>query len=180
MWSPRARRGTAAIRFLSTGSELLAIRPFRPGDEDAVIGVILPIQREEFGVAITAADQPDLADIEAWYQTGAGQFWLAELDGQTVGTIAVRDIGEGALALRKMFVKPAARGPVGAAQALLDTALTHARNIGVQAVWLGTTDAFKAAHRFYEKNGFEVVDAADLPATFPRMAVDTRFYRLRL
>jgi len=156
------------------------IRPFHPGDADAVVGVILPIQREEFGVAITAADQPDLADIPAWYQTGAGQFWLAELDGEAVGTIALKDIGGGALALRKMFVKPVARGPVGAAQALLDTALTHARDRGVETVWLGTTDAFKAAHRFYEKNGFERVEVADLPKAFPRMAVDTRFYRRAL
>lgn len=158
----------------------MIIRPFRPGDEDAVVGVILPIQREEFGIAITAADQPDLADIPAWYQTGAGQFWLAELDGQAVGTIALKDIGDGAVALRKMFVKPVARGAIGTAQALLDTALTHARQQGVEAVWLGTTDAFKAAHRFYEKNGFGLVDAAILPAAFPRMAVDTRFYRLDL
>ena len=158
----------------------MLIRPYRPGDADAVVGVILPIQREEFGVAITAADQPDLADIAGWYQTGAGQFWLAELAGEVVGTIALKDIGDGAVALRKMFVKPIARGPVGAAQALLDTALTHARDHGVQAVWLGTTDAFKAAHRFYEKNRFEVAAPDTLPATFPRMAVDTRFYRRTL
>lgn len=158
----------------------LAIRTFRPGDEAAVVGVILPIQREEFGFSITAADQPDLAEIPAWYQTGAGQFWLAELDGEAVGTIALKDIGEGAVALRKMFVKPVARGAIGAAQALLDTALAHARSQGLAAVWLGTTEAFKAAHRFYEKNGFDPVEAADLPASFPRMAVDTRFYRLKL
>ena len=157
----------------------MIVRPFRPGDEAAVVGVILPIQREEFGLAITAADQPDLADIPGWYQAGAGQFWLAELDGEAVGTIALKDIGGGAVALRKMFVKPAARGPAGVAQALLDTALAHGRDRGVSAVWLGTTDRFKAAHRFYEKNGFTVVDAADLPEAFPRMAVDTRFYRLR-
>jgi len=156
------------------------VRTFHPGDEDAVVGVILPIQREEFGLAITAADQPDLVAIPAWYQTGAGQFWLAELDGEAVGTIALKDIGGGVVALRKMFVKPNARGPIGAAQALLDTALAHARHHGVQAVWLGTTDRFQAAHRFYEKNGFAVVEAQDLPAAFPRMAVDTRFYRLTL
>ncbi len=155
----------------------LTVRAFSPGDEDAVVGVILPIQREEFGFSITAADQPDLADIPAWYQTGAGQFWLAELNGEVVGTIALKDIGDHAVALRKMFVKPVARGAVGAAQALLDTALVHAREHGVEAVWLGTTDRFKAAHRFYEKNGFEVVEAEALPASFPRMAVDTRFYR---
>lgn len=168
-----------ARRSPSTGSSVI-IRPFHPDDEDAVVGVILPIQREEFGFAITATDQPDLADIEGWYQTGAGQFWLAELDGEAVGTIALKDIGDGAVALRKMFVKPAARGPVGAAQALLDTALHHARAHGASAIWLGTTEAFRAAHRFYEKNGFELVEAGALPGAFPRMAVDTRFYRLAL
>ena len=158
----------------------MIVRTFHPGDEDAVVGVILPIQREEFGFPITAADQPDLGAIPAWYQTGAGQFWLAEQDGEAVGTVALKDIGGGAVALRKMFVKPSARGPVGAAQALLDTALAHARDHGVRTVWLGTTDRFQAAHRFYEKNGFELVEAETLPAAFPRMAVDTRFYRLTL
>ena len=158
----------------------LAFRPFAPGDEQAVIDVILPIQREEFGFSITAEDQPDLADIPGWYQTGAGQFWLATLDARAVGTIALKDIGGGAVALRKMFVRPEARGPVGAAQALLDAALAHARDHAIDAVWLGTTDRFQAAHRFYEKNGFSQVKADDLPTTFPRMAVDTRFYRLNL
>lgn len=159
---------------------MVTVRPYRPGDAEAVVGVILPIQREEFGFSITAADQPDLAEIPSWYQTGTGQFWLAQLDGAAVGTIALKDIGGGAVALRKMFVKPSARGAVGAAQALLDTALAHARARGVLAIWLGTTDRFKAAHRFYEKNGFTPVEPRDLPETFPRMAVDTRFYRLSL
>lgn len=158
----------------------MIVRPYRPGDAQAVIDVILPIQREEFGVAITAQDQPDLADIPGWYQTGAGQFWLAELDGRVVGTIALKDIGGGAVALRKMFVRPEGRGPAGAASALLAAALEHARAHGVRQIWLGTTDRFLAAHRFYEKNGFARVEADDLPAAFPRMAVDTRFYRLTL
>ena len=33
---------------------------------------------------------------------------------------------------------------------------------------------------FYERYGFAQVDPADLPGTFPRMAVDTRFYSLTL
>lgn len=48
------------------------------------------------------------------------------------------------------------------------------------AVYLGTTAKFLAAHRFYEKNRFDLVDAADLPQSFPRMAVDTRFYKIDL
>ena len=36
------------------------------------------------------------------------------------------------------------------------------------------------AHRFYEKNGFEVIPRENLPPSFPVMAVDSRFYRLVL
>jgi hypothetical protein len=41
-------------------------------------------------------------------------------------------------------------------------------------------DRLEAACRFYEKNGFTRVDAADLPVTFPRMRVDNRFYAIRI
>jgi hypothetical protein len=37
-----------------------------------------------------------------------------------------------------------------------------------------------AARRFYEKNGFAEVDVSQLPAAFPVMKVDTKFYRLAL
>jgi RimJ/RimL family protein N-acetyltransferase len=58
--------------------------------------------------------------------------------------------------------------------------LATAAERGLQRIWLGTTEAFLAAHRFYEKHGFVRVDPDTLPAAFPRMAVDTRFYRLNL
>lgn len=41
---------------------------------------------------------------------------------------------------------------------------------------LGTLGQMKAAHRFYERNGFTALDASELPADFPRMKVDDRFY----
>ncbi len=156
------------------------VRAFAPDDGEAVLALILAIQREEFGVAITAADQPDLADVPGFYQKGAGQFWVAEQAGRIVGTIGLKDIGERRLALRKMFVAPRARGSGGAAFGLLETALAHARAQGATEILLGTTDRFLAAHRFYEKHGFTRVAADDLPAAFPRMAVDSVFYRLAL
>lgn len=156
----------------------IVIRAFRPGDEQGVIGVILPIQREEFGVAITAADQPDLAAIPDFYQSGKGGFWVAVKDRHIVGTIGLKDIGDDEAALRKMFVAAEVRGKeFGVAARLLDTLMAHASNAGLKAIILGTTDKFLAAHRFYEKNGFVEIAAEDLPASFPRMAVDTKFYR---
>jgi N-acetylglutamate synthase-like GNAT family acetyltransferase len=80
-----------------------------------------------------------------------------------------------------MFVAASHRGrTAGAAQALLDRLTAKARNRDVRQLWLGTTDRFLAAHRFYEKNGFGLVAAESLPASFPRMAVDSRFYGLTL
>ena len=143
--------------------------------------LIVPIQREEFGIAITYADQPDLQDVAGFYRTGCGDFWVALDDDQVVGSIALIDIGSGQAALRKMFVRADYRGREhGVAVRLLDTLMAHAETQGVAEVYLGTTSKFLAAHRFYEKTGFDLIDEADLPAAFPRMAVDTRFYVRRL
>jgi N-acetylglutamate synthase-like GNAT family acetyltransferase len=159
----------------------IAIRPFRAGDEAGVIGLIVPIQSEEFGIAITAADQPDLADIPAFYQSGKGQFWVAVRDGAVIGTIGLKDIGSDQAALRKMFVAAPFRGREHAVAArLLAGLVDHARAVDIRDIFLGTTAKFLAAHRFYEKSGFSEITAGDLPASFPRMMVDTKFYRLGL
>ena len=161
--------------------DTIRISPFVPGDEANVIDLILPIQRDEFGIPITVEDQPDLRNISEFYQTGAGNFWVAKAAARIVGTIALKDIGEGAGALRKMFVARTHRGPDGKVAArLLDVLLDGARSSGLRRIYLGTTDKFLAAHRFYEKSGFRRVDGRDLPESFPRMAVDTRFYGIDL
>jgi len=153
------------------------IRPFAPADQPGILDLILGIQRDEYGIAITAADQPDLTDIAGFYLPSAGGFWVAEEDGRIIGTIALKDIGQGQGALRKMFVASSHRGrAAGVAQALLDHLLDAAADRSLAQIYLGTTARFLAAHRFYEKNGFALVDADDLPPAFPRMAVDTRFY----
>jgi N-acetylglutamate synthase-like GNAT family acetyltransferase len=157
------------------------IRPFAPADQPGILDLILGIQRDEYGIAITAADQPDLTDIAGFYLPGAGGFWVAEEDGRIVGTIALKDIGRGQGALRKMFVASSHRGrAAGVARALLDHLLDAAADRGLAQIYLGTTARFLAAHRFYEKNGFALVDADDLPPDFPRMAVDTRFYERKI
>ena len=76
------------------------------------------------------------------------------------------------------FVAPTWRGAQkGVAGGLLAVALSWARMKGVSDIYLGTTAQFVAAHRFYEKNGFVEVPKDTLPASFPVMEVDSRFYR---
>jgi GNAT superfamily N-acetyltransferase len=162
------------------GGPGVRIAEFRPEHAEAAAALILAVQRGEFGLDIDLGRQPDLADIPGFYQHGAGQFWVA-LDGEAVvGTLALKDIGGGLAALRKMFVAPTHRGGTGTAGRLLHAALARARRHGLRGIVLGTTEQFLAAHRFYEKHGFVPVPRENLPPGFPLMAVDTRFYRLDL
>jgi N-acetylglutamate synthase-like GNAT family acetyltransferase len=151
---------------------------FTPRDQAGVVGVVLPIQQEEFGIPITLDAQPDLLDIPGFYQHGAGNFWVARAGAQVVGTIALLDIGDRRGALRKMFVKAPYRGAAaGVASGLLRTLLQWCEDHGVRDVFLGTTAKFLAAHRFYEKRGFVEISRSELPPRFPVMQVDTKFYR---
>ncbi|HTD92548.1 MAG TPA: GNAT family N-acetyltransferase [Chitinophagaceae bacterium] len=143
-----------------------------------VIDLILSIQRDELGVKITEDDQPDLKDISANYQKDHGNFWLVEENEQLVGTIALIDIGNNEVGLRKMFVAASHRGKEkGVAQALMNEVLKWCREKKISAIYLGTIDIMKAAHRFYEKNGFERLEKGSLPPNFLPMKVDNVFYK---
>ena len=159
----------------------IRLMPFQARHAAQVGELIVSIQREEFGFDIDLERQPDLSAISAYYQQGAGNFWVALDREKLVGTIALKDIGYHCVALRKMFVAAEYRGAAwGVAATLLHGALDWAKQHAVQNVFLGTTDKFRAAHRFYEKHGFSLIDKTVLPASFPFMPVDTRFYRLTL
>ena len=173
----------AVLRFLRKtchlrGDHLVEVVPFEPAHGEGVIAVILPIQQSEFAIPITLDEQPDLRDIPAVYQRGGGNFWVA-LDGaNVVGTIALLDIGNGQAALRKMFVRAEYRSARhGVAARLLEALLARCRECNVSEIYLGTTAQFLAAHRFYEKNDFREIARSELPANFPLIAVDTRFFR---
>jgi hypothetical protein len=83
----------------------IEVVPFSPEHAEGVLSLILPIQREEFGVPITAEDQPDLRDIPGFYCRADGNFWVALAGGEVVGTVGLLDIGKNRAALRKMFVR---------------------------------------------------------------------------
>ena len=160
---------------------MIRIADFSESMKPAVLELILSIQHEEFGFDMSEQNQPDLSEIPNFYQSRAGGFWVALAENEVVGTIALRDIGNNQGALRKMFVKATHRGSKhGVAAALLEHLVRSAEEKGVHELYLGTTEKFVAAHRFYEKNGFSRVGLENLPESFPRMSLDTRFYRRTL
>jgi GNAT superfamily N-acetyltransferase len=154
----------------------IVVAPYAPGDREGVIALVLEVQRE-FGVPITLGDQPDLADVAAHYGRGRGGFWVARDGDEVVGTVGLLD--GGAAALRKMFVRRELRGGEHRIAArMLEALLAHAHERAIPSIWLGTRPDMRAAHRFYDKHGFVRVSPGDLPPSFPRMDVDSVFYRL--
>ena len=142
-----------------------------------VADLILHIQNDEFGIPITLELQPDLNEIPGFYQANNGNFWIAKIDDRIIGTIALLDIRNRKGALRKMFVDKNYRGKeFGVGQNLLNTLVGWAKHKGFTDIFLGTTEKFIAAQRFYEKNGFKEIEKQQLPATFPIMEVDIKFY----
>jgi GNAT superfamily N-acetyltransferase len=151
-------------------------------DRDGLASMVLAIQTQEFGLPATFEGQPDLVDPPGFFRKGAGEFWVArDPDGAVVGSIGLVEFLPGQGAVRKMFVRADRRGrELGLAQTLLETLIAHAKREGIRSLSLGTTEFFKAAHRFYERNGFAEIASADLPPEFPRMSVDTKLYRRAL
>jgi len=157
------------------------IEKYNDAYKNDVADLILNIQTAEFGIPITLESQPDLKEIPRFYQTNNGNFWIAIIDNQVVGTISLLDIGNHSGALRKMFVNKNYRGKeFGVGQMLLGTLLDWARSKNITEIFLGTTEMFIAAHRFYEKNGFKEIEKQELPEAFPVMAVDIKFYQISI
>jgi N-acetylglutamate synthase-like GNAT family acetyltransferase len=160
---------------------MIKIIPFSPSHAAGVVDVILPIQQSEFDIPISLEAQPDLQNIPGFYQHGTGNFWVAMSSDEVVGTVALLGIDNSQVALRKMFVKASYRGAEhGVAKLLLETSIQWCRTRKVKEIFLGTTAKFLAAHRFYEKNEFREIPRSDLPAKFPVMVVDTKFYCRKL
>jgi GNAT superfamily N-acetyltransferase len=146
--------------------------------QQSVEELVLPIQQIEFGVKITREEQPDLIDIKNVFQKGNGNFWVALCEGKVVGTVGVVDIGHQQVALKKMFVHADLRGKkFGIAQILMDRAKRWCDERSIKSILLGTTQQMRAAHRFYEKNGFVELLQSELPPNFPVVHVDSKFYK---
>src|SRR5919202_3555123 len=160
---------------------MVTILIYLPKYQEQAINLILDIQRNEFNVPISLEEQSGLLNIHNFYQNGRDNFWIALDNDTVVGTIALLDMGNHQATLQKFFVCKNYRGKdIGVGQQLLDTLLDWANRQSMKEIYLGTTQVYRAAHRFYEKNGFVEINPVELPNNFPLIKVDTKFYKYDL
>lgn len=141
-----------------TATGPVVLRSHRPGDMGWVIEAQTRFYTETFGWN----DQ-----FEALAAEVAGQFlktfdpalergWIAERDGERLGSIFIANGSDGIAKLRLLYVDPAARGS-GLGRLLVDEALQFARRCGYRQIMLWTNDNLAAARAIYLKAGFRLV-----------------------
>lgn len=82
--------------------------------------------------------------------------WIAEIEGQIVGSVFLVKVSEQVAKLRMLYVEPQARGQ-GLGQGLTDACIAFARTKGYQKLTLWTNDILVAARSIYQASGFVLV-----------------------
>jgi GNAT superfamily N-acetyltransferase len=103
-------------------------------------------------------DEEVLGDPERHILADGGRILFAlrdDADGgtQAVGTVALRNAGDGAYELTKMAVEPELRG-AGIGRALLEAAIDAYRGLGGRELYLESSSVLVPALRMYESAGF--------------------------
>lgn len=100
---------------------------------------------------------PDFEDELAALPGGYEALLLARLGGEPVGCAALKRLPDGACELKRLYVRPAARG-AGLGRALVEAAIARARELGHAALRLDTLPAMDAARALYASLGFRPIE----------------------
>jgi len=95
----------------------------------------------------------ELANLPGKYAPPSGALLLAEVDGAAVGCVALRALDDRTVEMKRLFVRPAARG-TGLGRRLVEAAIANAKQGAYSELRLDTLDTMTGARALYRSLGF--------------------------
>lgn len=116
----------------------------------------------------------ELAQLPGKYAPPGGTILLAEEAGTALGCVALRPLSPGICEMKRLYVRPAARGR-GLGGALARAVLDEAARLGYAKMRLDTLERLSEAMRLYETLGFRRI-----PAYYANPLEDVVYWELDL
>jgi ribosomal protein S18 acetylase RimI-like enzyme len=165
----------------STPPASYLLRPHEPGDIGWIIHRHGAVYYEEYGFDETfeALVADILVQFIRKHDPRRERIWIAEQDGERIGSVMVVDAGDQVAQLRLLLVEPKARGK-GVGSRLIAECLKFSKRNRYQKIRLWTQSNLVAARHLYIKAGFRRVEESphrsfgqDLTAEFWELSLNS-------
>lgn len=143
----------------SAGKASYVLRPHQSGDMGWVVHRqgVLYAQEYRYDERFEALAAEIVAKFIQHYDAKRERCWIAEKDGEVVGSVFLTAKSKTTAKLRLLYVEPSARG-LGIGSRLVSESVRFARQVGYEKIVLWTQTELDAARHIYKQAGFRVVE----------------------